>query len=82
MIHASNNHELLNCIIILYLKLYNFVHTFVIILIDSILLRHKVIYSSRTHSQLSQAVAELSRTSYRYMKVDIMNENNQSTHIY
>ena len=29
--------------------------------------RHKVIYSSRTHSQLSQAVAELSRTSYRYI---------------
>ena len=25
--------------------------------------------SFRTHSQLSQAVAELARTSYRYMKV-------------
>ena len=27
---------------------------------------------NRTHSQLSQAVAELSRTSYRYMKVTIL----------
>ena len=27
------------------------------------------LFSFRTHSQLSQAVAELARTSYRYMKV-------------
>ena len=31
----------------------------------ALMVRHKVIYSSRTHSQLSQAVAELGRTSYR-----------------
>ena len=30
----------------------------------ALMVRHKVIYSSRTHSQLSQAVAELGRTSY------------------
>ena len=39
--------------------------------------RHKVIYSSRTHSQLSQAVAELGRTSYRYMKVAILGSRDQ-----
>ena len=39
--------------------------------------RHKVIYSSRTHSQLSQAVAELARTSYRYMKVAILGSRDQ-----
>ena len=39
--------------------------------------KHKVIYSSRTHSQLSQAVAELGRTSYRYMKVAILGSRDQ-----
>ena len=39
--------------------------------------RPKVIYSSRTHSQLSQAVAELGRTSYRYMKVSILGSRDQ-----
>ena len=39
--------------------------------------RHKIIYSSRTHSQLSQAVAELARTSYRYMKVAILGSRDQ-----
>ena len=39
--------------------------------------RPKVIYSSRTHSQLSQAVAELGRTSYRYMKVAILGSRDQ-----
>lgn len=29
----------------------------------------KIIYASRTHSQLSQVVSELKRSSYRYMKV-------------
>ena len=33
--------------------------------------RYKVIYSSRTHSQLSQAVAELGRTSYRSVDIYI-----------
>lgn len=33
----------------------------------------KIIYASRTHSQLSQVVSELKRSSYRYMKVG--NEN-------
>jgi len=39
--------------------------------------RHKIIYSSRTHSQLSQAVSELARTSYRYMKVAILGSRDQ-----
>eukprot|EP00092_Neocalanus_flemingeri_P017682 GFUD01019128.1.p1 GENE.GFUD01019128.1~~GFUD01019128.1.p1 ORF type:complete len:936 (+),score=293.78 GFUD01019128.1:31-2838(+) len=39
--------------------------------------RHKIIYSSRTHSQLSQAVAELARTSYRYMRVSILGSRDQ-----
>lgn len=30
----------------------------------------KIIYASRTHSQLSQVVSELKRSSYRYMKVE------------
>lgn len=29
----------------------------------------KIIYASRTHSQLGQVIAELKRSSYRYMKV-------------
>lgn len=29
----------------------------------------KIIYASRTHSQLSQVISELKRSSYRYMKV-------------
>lgn len=32
----------------------------------------KIIYASRTHSQLSQVVAELKRSAYRYMKVSIL----------
>jgi len=39
--------------------------------------RHKIIYSSRTHSQLSQAVAELAGTTYRYMKVAILGSRDQ-----
>jgi regulator of telomere elongation helicase 1 len=31
----------------------------------------KIIYASRTHSQLSQVISELKRSSYRYMKVSI-----------
>ena len=42
-----------------------------------LLVRSKVIYSSRTHSQLSQAVAKLGRTSYRYMKVAILGSRDQ-----
>jgi regulator of telomere elongation helicase 1 len=29
----------------------------------------KIIYASRTHSQLSQVIAELKRSSYNYVKV-------------
>lgn len=43
----------------------------------ALMVRPKVIYSSRTHSQLSQAVAELGRTSYRYMKVAILGSRDQ-----
>jgi len=39
--------------------------------------RHKIIYSSRTHSQLSQAMAELTGTTYRYMKVAILGSRDQ-----
>lgn len=30
----------------------------------------KIIYASRTHSQLSQVISELKRSSYKYVKVD------------
>jgi len=39
--------------------------------------RHKVIYSSRTHSQLSQAMAELNTTTYNYLKVSILGSRDQ-----
>lgn len=39
--------------------------------------RHKIIYSSRTHSQLSQAMSELAGTSYRYMRVAILGSRDQ-----
>lgn len=37
----------------------------------------KIIYASRTHSQLSQVVSELKRSSYRYMKVSILGSRDQ-----
>ena len=42
-----------------------------------LMVRSKVTYSSRTHSQLSQAMAKLGRTSYRYMKVAILGSRDQ-----
>lgn len=32
----------------------------------------KIIYASRTHSQLSQVIAELKRSAYKYMKVGML----------
>ncbi|KAG0710780.1 Regulator of telomere elongation helicase 1 [Chionoecetes opilio] len=37
----------------------------------------KIIYSSRTHSQLSQAVGEMKRTAYKYMKVSVIGSRDQ-----
>ncbi|XP_047476480.1 regulator of telomere elongation helicase 1 homolog [Penaeus chinensis] len=37
----------------------------------------KIIYSSRTHSQLSQAVNELKRTTYSYLKVAVLGSRDQ-----
>lgn len=37
----------------------------------------KIIYASRTHSQLSQVVSELKRSSYRYMKASIIGSRDQ-----
>ncbi|KAF2365632.1 DEAD2 [Trinorchestia longiramus] len=37
----------------------------------------KIIYASRTHSQLSQAIAELKRTTYKYMKVTVLGSRDQ-----
>jgi len=39
--------------------------------------QHKIIYSSRTHSQLSQAMSELAGTTYRYNKVAILGSRDQ-----
>lgn len=36
-----------------------------------------IIYASRTHSQLSQAMQELKRTSYRYMKACVLGSREQ-----
>ncbi|XP_045625428.2 regulator of telomere elongation helicase 1 homolog [Procambarus clarkii] len=37
----------------------------------------KIIYSSRTHAQLSQAINELKRTSYSYMRVAVLGSRDQ-----
>lgn len=37
----------------------------------------KVIYASRTHSQISQAIGELKRTSYNYMKAAVIGSRDQ-----
>ncbi|XP_068207931.1 regulator of telomere elongation helicase 1 homolog [Palaemon carinicauda] len=37
----------------------------------------KIIYSSRTHSQLTQAVNELKRTTYSYLKVAVLGSRDQ-----
>lgn len=37
----------------------------------------KIIYSSRTHSQLSQAISEFKRTKYKYMKMAVIGSRDQ-----
>ncbi|XP_018021404.1 regulator of telomere elongation helicase 1 homolog [Hyalella azteca] len=37
----------------------------------------KIIYASRTHSQLSQAISELKRTAYKYVKVAVLGSRDQ-----
>ncbi|KAK3864798.1 hypothetical protein Pcinc_029539 [Petrolisthes cinctipes] len=37
----------------------------------------KIIYSSRTHSQLSQAVSELKRTTYSYLRMAVLGSRDQ-----